>query len=134
MNLSDHKNSRKQGDHGLGAAIAYFASIGWCVNIPLTDSQPYDLIVDDGANLLKVQVKTATHKRDNYFQAYIKTCGGNQSFSTVKYFDSTLVDYLFILTTNNEKYLIPTYKITAKTHLQLGPKYKNYLIQNASVS
>lgn len=33
-----------------------FSKIGYTVSVPITDSQDYDLIVDNGA-LLKVQVK-----------------------------------------------------------------------------
>ncbi len=49
------KNSKKQGDIGLGAAIAYFTFKGFTVSIPLTDSQDYDLVVDDGHKLSRIQ-------------------------------------------------------------------------------
>ena len=42
------KNSKAQGDIGLSQAIAYFAKEGYTVCIPLTDSQDYDLIVENG--------------------------------------------------------------------------------------
>lgn len=38
-------------------AIAYYSKLGWTISIPVTDSQDYDLIVDTGTKLLKVQVK-----------------------------------------------------------------------------
>lgn len=46
-------NSKKQGDIGMCYAMAYFSKIGYTVSVPITDSQDYDLIVDNGA-LLKV--------------------------------------------------------------------------------
>lgn len=53
------KNTKKQGDYGLGSAISYFTSQGYNISIPLTDSQDYDLVVEDTAGFLKkVQVKT----------------------------------------------------------------------------
>lgn len=42
-----HANPRKQGNAGLGIAIAYFSRIGVDVAIPLTDTQRYDLVIDD---------------------------------------------------------------------------------------
>lgn len=51
-------NSKKQGDIGMCYAIAYFSKMGYTVNIPITDSQDYDLIIDREGKLLKVQVKT----------------------------------------------------------------------------
>src|SRR5438067_5907249 len=49
-----HENSRVQGDAGLAIAIAYFSRIGVRVGIPLTDSQPYDLMIDNGGDLSRV--------------------------------------------------------------------------------
>lgn len=52
-------NPRKQGNAGLGIAIAYLSRIGADVAIPLTDTRRYDLIIvhdDDGME--RVQVKT----------------------------------------------------------------------------
>ena len=37
-------NSKRQGNIGIGAAIAWFTVHGYTVSIPLTDSQDYDLI------------------------------------------------------------------------------------------
>ena len=44
--MRKYKNSKKQGDAGLGIAIEYFTTKGYCVCIPLTDSQEYDLVVE----------------------------------------------------------------------------------------
>lgn len=45
-------NSKKQGDIGMCYAMAYFSKIGYTVSVPITDSQDYDLIVDNGALLI----------------------------------------------------------------------------------
>jgi HJR/Mrr/RecB family endonuclease len=61
-------NSKKQGDIGMCYAIAYFSKMGYTVNIPITDSQDYDLIIDREGKLLKVQVKTTKFKiRDGVY-------------------------------------------------------------------
>lgn len=41
-------NSKKQGDIGMYYAMAYYAKLGWTVSVPVTDSQDYDLVVDNG--------------------------------------------------------------------------------------
>ena len=51
------KNSKKQGDAGLGQAIAYFTSIGVEVALPLTDSTDWDLIVELEPSKLKARVR-----------------------------------------------------------------------------
>jgi len=122
------KNTKKQGDMGLGAAIFYFTSIGQTVAIPLTDSQDYDLIVDDDS-LKKVQIKTCSFKR-KYYEVNLSTKGGNRtSIGSLKRFNNDNCDYLFVITENFEKYLIPTKDLVAKCNLVLGPKYKKYLLK-----
>jgi hypothetical protein len=47
------RNSKKQGDWGLGSAIAWFTAQGYTVALPITDSQHYDLIVDIEGRLMQ---------------------------------------------------------------------------------
>ena len=140
--LSQHQNSKKQGDAGLGDAIAYFTMNGYCVCVPLTDSQPYDLIVDDG-KLQRVQVKTATYKTgyrhkkkdgtvvyygDELYDVGLSTKGGNTKVNTVKKLDRSKIDLLYILTEEGERYLIPSDKLEATTSLRLGSRYDEFKI------
>ena len=120
-------NTKKQGDWGLGQAIAYFTSIGWTVALPLTDSQDYDIIVDNGNQLLRVQVKTTTFKQRgvNYFVS-LTTKGGNQSFNTIKSFDHNTVDYIFVITGDNDRYFIPSDVVG--NSISLGKLYDKYLL------
>lgn len=123
------KNTKKQGDMGLGAAIFYFTTIGQTVAIPLTDSQDYDLIVDVDNSLKKVQVKSCSYKR-KYYEVNLSIKGGNRtSKGSMKRFDNANCDYLFVITENLDKYLIPTNDLVAKCNLVLGPKYKKYLLK-----
>lgn len=127
MLLRDHRNSRKQGDAGIGAAIAFFTSNGYPVSIPLTDSQEYDLVIDIDGCLKKVQVKTVYHRNKwNWFCVHLRTCGGNRSFSTYKMFDNSLVDFLFIVTENCDKYFIPAMVIKVRNTLVLGHRMERY--------
>ena len=125
--LTGHKNTKKQGDVGLGVAIAYFVEAGATVSIPLTDSQDYDLVIDDGS-LKRVQVKTTTFKAPSgHFIASLTVKGGNRSgINKVKLFDSTKVDLVFVLTETNDRYLLPSNILGTK--VTLGKAYDKYKV------
>ena len=59
------ETNKDKGRAGLAAAIGYFGINGYTVSIPLNDTQEYDLLVDDGNNILKISVK-ATSQRSQY--------------------------------------------------------------------
>jgi hypothetical protein len=125
------KNTKKQGDIGIALAISKLASKGYTVLFPLCDSEPYDLVFDDGGKLNKVQVKTTSQKSKNSHGGYIlnlRVMGGNQSFHTQKKFDPSLVDYVFGLTEDGKQYLIPSKDIVALTAITLGPDKDKYLV------
>jgi hypothetical protein len=125
--LKEQRNSKKKGDVGLGAAIAYFTRMGYCVCLPLTDSQEYDLVVDIDGNLNKVQVKTTAYKtKHGIYSVGLRTLGGNQSFHTVKNFNKDLIDLLFILCETGDSYLIPATEITCINTINLGKDYYKY--------
>ncbi len=126
--MLDQKNTKKQGDVGLGAAIGYFVTKGYTVSVPLTDSQDYDLIVDDGL-IKRVQVKTTKFKRRKHFYVSMTTKGGNRSGAgKIKNFDKTKVELVFILTSENEKYIIPVEAMTAKDSITIDERYDPYKI------
>lgn len=113
----------------MGYAIAYFSKLGWTVSIPITDSQDYDLVVDDGGNLLRVQVKTSKFRTPHgIYQVSLKTCGGNRSGQTIKKFDENSSDLLFILLENGDMYLIPREDIKGSTSINLGVSMSKYKI------
>ena len=123
-----NRNPRLQGLVGLGAAIDWFTRNGHFVAIPLNDSQPWDLVVEDGAGVLsRVQVKTTTFRsRHGRFTVMLQTAGGNQSFHTRKPFDNGASELLFVLTDDGDVYLIPCGDITARASIVLGEKYRRY--------
>lgn len=127
MNMFNQVNTKKQGDVGLGAAIAWFTANSWIVSIPLTDSQDYDLIVDEGLQPLRCQVKTTSHKTEyGIYEVSLTIKGGNRSGSgKIKKLDKSKVDLLFILTDQNDKYLIPVSEV-GNSGMNLGIKYQKF--------
>lgn len=67
----------------MGIAIGWFACHGFTVCVPLTDSQPYDLVVDGGEGLKRVAVRTTTQKRGQTYLVGLRTQGGNKSQFTI---------------------------------------------------
>ncbi len=129
-------NPRIQGDIGLGAAIAYFLGEGYDVAVPLGESQPWDLIIEARGERRvgpeRVQVKTTTFRDPRgQFVVHIATNGGNQSWTgVVRRFDPTLVEWLFVLTDDGDRYLIPSGAISATTALTLGRWMDRYLVDS----
>ena len=120
------KNTKTQGDIGLGSAISYFTQEGMTVLIPLTDSQDYDLVVEINKELKKIQVKTTSYKKHGSFKVSLSVKGGNRSYNTIKKFDKNLVDLVFVLTSDGDKYLFPSPSVTSS--ITINDKYKKYKI------
>jgi len=124
--MFEQANSKKQGDVGLGQAIAWFTRNSFTVSIPLTDSQDYDLIVDKEGKLFRVQVKTASYKNQyGIYEVSLTVKGGNRSGTgKIKRFDKSKVDLLFILTSDNEVYMLPSNVVG--NSVNLGNKVRQY--------
>lgn len=120
----------KQGNVGMAYAIAYYSKLGYTISIPLTDTQDYDLIVDTGNTLLKVQVKTTTCLNNSRnFQVNLKVNGGNRSGTgKTKTFDQNHCDLLFVMTEDFQFYSIPRIEITSTTSLSLCEKYQPFRV------
>lgn len=97
------ETNKDKGRAGMSLAIAYFGANGYTVNIPLNDTQWYDLVVEKEGKFFTVQCK-ATGTQNNTIE--LKNCGGTKG----QIYDSVLnhqIDYLFCLDSNKNMYLIP---------------------------
>lgn len=134
MENFNFKNSVYQGNAGLGAAIAYYSSLNYIPSLPISDCTHYDLLVDDGESIKKVQCKTTGYKSDyGVYSVTLSTQGGNQSYHTKKLFDASLIDYLFILTSDGRWYNIPASEINSKHTLSLGKDRDDFLVNGVVV-
>lgn len=128
MNPWESKYKTNQGNVGLGRAIAYYTSKGITVMVPLNDAQKYDLVIDDGA-LKRVSIKTTKSKdiRGNFIvQLKNTTLGSNHN--TIRRFDNTSSDVLFVVTRDFSMYEIPTSEIRNTCALALTDKYNRYRV------
>ena len=127
--MFEFKNSNHQGNAGMGAAIAYFTFSGSVVALPLTDSQPYDLITEIDGDLKRIQIKTTSHKVRNKFTVDLRVKGGNRSGTgRTKKFDRSEADYLFVLTSENDRYLIPVENLGGDSIITLGSGYDDFRV------
>lgn len=126
----DYKNSKVQGTAGLGRAIAHFTGKGYSVSLPLTESQPYDLIVDIDGRLNRVEVKTSKWKRGiTSWSVGLRTRGSNMGHYTSKDFDSDNCELLYVSCADGIDYLIPSKEIRGKTNINVGPdSYGNFRV------
>ncbi len=126
-------NPREQGLLGLTDAIHWFGEHSYSISLPLIDAQPYDLIVDDGDGLQRVQVKTTTYRSPyGIYTVSLATRGGNRSFHTSKPFDPGATELLYVLTDSDERYLIPTHRVRARGALNLGKRMAPYRVGHAA--
>ena len=77
--------------------------MGYDVSIPLTESAAYDLIVDDGLRLVRVQCKFANDSRR---QVDLRRIHSNSTGYVVKRTEKGAYDWLFVLDGTNAEYLI----------------------------
>lgn len=126
------ETNKQKGNAGLVAAIAYYGMNGYTVSLPLNDTQDYDLIIDNGEKLLKVQVKaTAQRSEYGYSIVALKSCGGTKG-SVYKTIVDTNIDILFVFTELQEMYEIPFADIHTTSSLSLGPDRQHYRIDTVN--
>lgn len=121
-------NTKEQGDIGVAQAIYYYTLQGYKVSIPNTDSTRYDLIVDKGNKLYRVQCKTTyTNSRAGNPQAMLRTMGGNRSWNgEVKRISADETDLVWICAHGTEGYEFPVDMLAGRSSITLGEQYISY--------
>ena len=120
-----------QGNVGVARAIYEYTRKGFVVLAPLSDSSKYDLVLDNGTSLLKVQVKTSRLKAlSGGYTVNLKTSGGNTKTNTIRRRTSGDYDVLFVLTDNGKCWSIPASELgNAGSAIVVGAKkYGEFLI------
>ena len=126
MNFDTNKD---KGNSSLGIAIAYYASNGYIVSIPLNDTQDYDLVVDKDNLIKKVQVKsTGCKTKYGNYQVALKSCGGTKG-KTYKTIIETNIDEVFIVTKDIEIYILPIKELKNKSTINICSKYQKYKVK-----
>jgi hypothetical protein len=123
-------NPRKQGNAGLGIAIAYLSRIGVDVAIPLTDTQRYDLIIVHDEGMERVQVKTTTQRdaRYGHYRVSLQCIGRNNRGTVRRKFEQSDYEWLFVVCGDACCYMSPSSAITATTVIYLTSRFDPYML------
>ena|ERR1700693_1854280 len=129
--MEERWTPRRQGDAGELSAMLWLATHGAAVFIPLGHSPDVDLIADFGDELVRVQVKTSTFRRNGRWVVALATRGGNQSWSgLVKLLEASRCDRVFVHVGDGRRWYIPTSAVGGGTGIVLGgPKYSEYEVE-----
>ena len=120
---------KRQGDIGVARAVYEYTKRGFTVLLPTSDSDKYDMVVDDGEKLQKVQVKTSRHKvRTCSYEVNLATKGGNTKVNTIRARDESDYDWLFCLIETGECWSIPVAALNDAKHaiIVTAGKYAQY--------
>lgn len=95
------RTTQRKGDIATSQAIATFTKLGWDVSIPLTESAPYDLVVDNGVAVFRVQVKyTSTGEVD------LRNIHSNSKGYVIKKTIAQTYDWLYILLSDGREFVV----------------------------
>jgi hypothetical protein len=111
--------------------MLWFGAMGAAVFMPCFHSPDFDLVVDWGEGLLRVQVKTSAFVRRGRWEISVCTHGGNQSWNRlVKRLDPSRYDYLFVLVGDGRRWFIPSGVVDGGRAICLGgPKYAEFEVE-----
>ena len=96
------RTTQRKGDIGKAKAIHTFTALGYDVALPLTESAAYDLIVDGGEGLYRVQVRFSRNGKE----VGLRRIHSNSKGYVVKKTLRGAYDWLYILTADGREYLI----------------------------
>jgi hypothetical protein len=120
------RNTKLTGDISeLRVAVA-LTEAGFAVSKPLGENQRYDLIADDGSQLLRVQVKTGRIRRGVVQFKCCSTHGHRRTVLTTRPYKGE-VDLIAVFCADNGKvYLVPEAELTrTQSYLRLVPPKNN---------
>jgi hypothetical protein len=95
------RETQRKGDVAVAQAISTFTRLGYDVALPLTESAAYDLIVDTGIELVRVQVRFTSTR-----EVGLRRIHSNSKGYVVKKMMENGYDWLYILNGNKEEFLI----------------------------
>ena len=95
------RTTQRKGDQAVARAIATFTACGFDVAIPLTESAAYDLIVDFGDGLARVQCKYASGR-----QVDLRRIHSNSTGFVVKTAVPGAYDWLYVLNAAGREFLV----------------------------
>jgi PD-(D/E)XK endonuclease len=118
------RDTKSIGDRSEAIVLAELVKRGYLVSIPFGENQRYDLIIDDGTRLSRVQVKTG-RLRGGVIVYNCSSSHAHRGGAARPYFRE--IEYLAVYCPDTEKvYMLPEQELTATSaHLRLSPTRNN---------
>jgi hypothetical protein len=110
--------TQRKGDIAVTQAIATFTSMGFDVSVPLTESAAYDLVVDDGEGLARVQCKYTSGR-----QVDLRQIHSNAGGYVVKRTLPGAYDWLYVLNALGIEFLVKEC-LAGRRALNPGPEHE----------
>jgi hypothetical protein len=95
------RETQRKGDLAVAQAIATFTRLNFDVALPITESAAYDILVDDGGNIQRVQVRFSGGK-----DVELRRIHSNSTGYVVKKTKLNAYDWLYVLDSTGREYLI----------------------------
>lgn len=109
------------GDIGEAMAIADFTKAGFVVSTPLSNNARYDLIIDNGQKIYRVQVKTTESIKDDKMVFSTKTTNYSKGAWKATRYSTNEVDvfYLYCFENNWSGLYIPDDVVLTQLNIRL---------------
>jgi len=114
------RTTQRKGDIAVSQAIATFTKLGYDVALPLTESAPYDILVDDSKGIWRVQVRFTSRK-----EVDLRRIHSNSQGYVVKKTQAKTYDWLYVLKPSGSEYLIKECLISRRS---IQPRDEHLLI------
>ncbi len=98
------KETQRKGDLAVAKAIVRFTEMGYIVSTPLSESVPYDLVIDTDKGLKRVQVKYFGGKTKPHFR--MRRVHTNSTGPVVKVYTKDDFDWAYVYCSSGAEYLI----------------------------
>jgi PD-(D/E)XK nuclease superfamily protein len=116
-------NAKQQGEWAELCFMARAAEIGLCVCKPYGDSAQYDVGIEQGGRMLRVQIKSTTYSRDGSFACNAEGPGH-------KAYPAGVVDFFAVyLVPVDVWYILPFEAMAGMVTLQFAPERKRHKYQ-----
>ena len=112
------RTTQRKGDSATARAIATFTALGFDVSIPLTESAAYDLVVDEGGVLRRVQCKYVAGQ-----QVDLRAIHSNSTGYVVKRTPPDAYDWLYVLNAAGREFLVKRC-LAGRRALNLGVQHE----------
>lgn len=116
-------NTVSIGDIGEAMAIADFTKAGFVVSAPLSNNARYDLIIDNGEKIYRVQVKTTESVKDEKMIFATKTTNYSKgNWKSTRYsINEVDIFYLYCLENDWRGLYIPENEILTQLNIRFTP-------------